>query len=78
MHDRIISYIQDATSPIQAPELKRVLDNELRTKVSASTVRKYLREKLGMSYVRLGIVSPAFNTLELRLLRQIAAKEYIE
>jgi hypothetical protein len=37
-----------------------------------------MRERLGLRYVRLGIVSPAFNTHQLRLLRQLAAEQYIQ
>ena len=37
-----------------------------------------MAEKLGLRYVRLGIVSPLHNTLQLCLLRQVAAEQYIE
>jgi hypothetical protein len=37
-----------------------------------------MRERLGLSYVRLGIVSPLYNTHQLRLLRQLAAEQYVQ
>jgi len=37
-----------------------------------------MRERLGLRYVRLGIVSPLYNTHQLRLIRQIAAEHYIQ
>ena len=36
-----------------------------------------MRERLGLSYVRLGIVSFLYNTHQLRLFRQLAAEQYV-
>jgi hypothetical protein len=58
--------------------LKRKLLTATGLRVSTSSIRRYLIERLGMSYVRLGTVSILNNTHELRILRQIAARRFIE
>ena len=65
----IREYLESSTQPVQLPALNKFLRNEGRLQISLSTLRLYLREKLGLRYVRLGIVSPLHNTIELRLLR---------
>ena len=71
-------YILNSTQPIQIPALRNYLRDEGRFRISHSTLRLFMRQRLGMSNVRLGIVSPLYNTHLLRLLRQIAAEEYIQ
>ncbi len=74
---RIKDYCLRSTSLIQVPELKKLLESEMKITVSASTLRNFLRKRLGMSYRRMGLVSILHNTQELKVLRQIAAGNYI-
>jgi transposase len=75
---KIREFLESSTQPIQLPALRTFLIEEGRFRISTSTLRSFLRERLGLRYVRLGIVSPLYNTPELRILRQIAAEQYIQ
>jgi hypothetical protein len=75
---KIREYLRTSTQPVQLPALRNFLRDEGRLRISISTLRRFVAEKLGLRYVRLGIVSPLHNTLQLRLLRQVAAEQYIE
>jgi hypothetical protein len=46
-------------------------------RVSATLLRKYLKEELGMRYRVLGVVGQRFDDQSTLLKRQIAAQEYI-
>ena len=70
--------MKNSTQPIQLPAMRNFLMSEGRFRISTSTLRLFVRERLGMRYVRLGIVSPLYNTPQLRILRQLAAEEYTQ
>jgi transposase len=66
---KIREFVTCSTELIQVPALKSFLEQEMHARVSAPTLARYLKQKLGMSYKRLGVVSPLHNTSQLRLLR---------
>jgi hypothetical protein len=81
IHDRaraiIDSFIKECQGPILVPEIVQCLKKKHGIKVGATTVRKYLREVLGMRFRVLGVVGQRFDEQSTLLKRQVAAFEYL-
>jgi len=73
----ISKIIQENESPLQIPYLQKVLKEKHRISISHSMLRQYLKERLCMSYKRLGIVAKHYDDQVNLLKRQVAAAEYI-
>jgi len=69
--------IRKASSPLQIPELRRILKEEHNLTFSHSLLRRYLRHELGMRYRVLGVVGEQYDSHKNLMLRQLAAQEYI-
>jgi hypothetical protein len=70
--------IDECESPLQIPYLQQQLKDGHRISLSSSLLRRYIREELGMSYRRLGVVGKHYDDLGNLLKRQVAAAEYIK
>ena len=81
IHERartiIDSFIRDCQEPILVPDILQCLKKKHGIKVGATTIRKYLREVLGMRFRVLGVVGQRFDEHSTLLKRQVAASEYI-
>jgi hypothetical protein len=81
IHERariiIDRFIKDCQGPILIPDILQCLKQSHRIRVSATTLRQYLREVLGMRFRVLGVVGQRFDEMSTLLKRQVAAFEYI-
>ena len=63
----IREYIDSAKMPVQIPALVKALRDLIGLRISSSSLRLYLRERLSLRYKRLGIVSVDVNRIEKKL-----------
>jgi len=73
MHNRskdfIDSYLESAVVPIQVPELKKAIKQEVQLNLSKWMVNNYLKSKLGMSYRKVKPISATHNKQQAKLQR---------
>ena len=69
--------IRECQAPLQVSYLLEILKTKHGVQLSASYIRKYLRQELGMSYRKVGVVGKHYDDHKNLLMRQVAAAEYI-
>jgi transposase len=65
----LIDFLLDARSIRRIGEIHKFLHQKLKLRVSKNHLRAFLKEKLGMSYKLLGIISTRHNKRENMLMR---------
>jgi hypothetical protein len=82
VHERarglIGEFIESAQSPIDSGDIASYLKSRGALCFSRSTLIRYLRVELGLSYRRLGLITPSHNSEQNLCQRQAAASHYIE
>ncbi len=73
MHNRskdfIDGYLESAVVPIQVPELKKAIKQEVQLNLSKWMVNEYLRSELGLSYRKVKPISATHNKQQAKLQR---------
>jgi hypothetical protein len=73
MHDRARDYIDDyvesAVVPIQVPELRKAIKQDVQLNLNDWMLQHYLKFKLGLSYRKVKPISATHNKLQARLQR---------
>jgi transposase len=65
--EAIKAFILDSTEPVQLPALHKYVRQELKMRTSRSTLSRFVKLKLGLRYVKLGVVSASQNTHAIKL-----------
>ncbi len=73
----ITNVIRECQPPVQVPYLLEVLKTNHGVQLSASYLRKYLKQELCMSYRNIGVVGKHYDDYKNLMKRQMAAAEYI-
>ncbi len=73
MHNRakdfIDAYLERAVVPIQVPELKKAIKQEVQLNLSKWMINSYLKSELGLSYRRVKPISATHNKQQAKLQR---------
>jgi hypothetical protein len=73
MHNRskdfIDGYLDTAVVPVQVPQLKKAIKQDVQLNLSSSMLNYYLRQELGLSYRKIKPISATHNKLQARLQR---------
>ena len=67
--DALWSFVKDAQEPVVLRDLQKLLTSRVGLKVSLNTIRKFVRERLGMSYRLIQPTSKRQNSSECVLQR---------
>ena len=67
--DYIDDYLESAKVPIQVPQLKHQIREEVQLTLSKSMINRYLKCELGLSYNKIKPITAAHNKLQAKLQR---------